>query len=75
MDQQALIDQYMREGRTVSGGHDHPAWYKLLVSPASDPGAITSAALLAWLNLYPVPGALAAKCSDGTFAFVGNYPN
>ena len=50
-------------------------WYKLQLATETDHNAISSTALLDWLNNYPVPGMFTFKCLDGTFLFLGLYQN
>ncbi|HXM63715.1 MAG TPA: hypothetical protein VN950_22835 [Terriglobales bacterium] len=49
-------------------------WSKTQMSTTSDPNAQTSNWVLNWLNNnFPINGAFAAVCSDGTFLFGGYY--
>jgi hypothetical protein len=71
MDHSERIAMHLREGRTVSGGHDHPAWQvKVAIN------GLGSDQVFALLNTQSELGnttVLYAPCSDGNFLFFGNY--
>jgi hypothetical protein len=57
----------------MGNGNPPNKWDTIKISPVIDPAALSSAELLEYLNHYPINAATTAKCSDGTFLFVGYY--